>query len=456
MSSTSSMLRVLYFGVGERTKTQVRAFFRDVEEHDCNDVAALQELVKNGEFLAGIHLVAAGTDFKGMGLEEMAQTVHMVFHSVPVFFVAEQASGFDRTLLVKNGFQDVFLLPIDNTELEKTIQRIAGNLDSRIYSPVRLVDIEPGTRLDFQIAVFLPTNNKYIALTHAGDVLDPERAKRLSEHKVKSVYVPVAQLQAFYKYSAKRLSELAGTGAVNLSSMSETERQQKLRTSVRELLTGMVSESYSRHIHQGKKVVDHTRSIVNEYIMLNDPSDWYKRLTEEVGQKGDQYSHAGNVATYAALFSVVLQVAKPEDMAIAGMIHDAGLSLLPAGLQDKKPEQMKPEELALYKTHPQLSIDTIKARKLIVSDNVHKAVLHHHEKWDGSGFPSKATGLRIPREAQVLAMADRFDYLTRVEGKTAPLSPDQAFRQMEWEQIGDPSLIRELRQLYDQAQRAAS
>ena len=446
-----SALRVLYLGVTPKVMTRVRAHFKEVEEITCADRDQFQAVMELGG-AANIHIVMAGPDFADLPIAELGQGLRMAFQDVPIFFACESPRTCDRQELMKNGFMEAFMLPADDQNMAKVLARAASTAEHRVFTPVRLVDIEPGTKLDFSLRVFLPVNNRYILYSAAGDALETERLERLKEYRYSTIYVPVDQIASFYSYSARRLGELHGGRGGNLS---QTQREEKLHDSVRELVTGLLGESYSKHLSEGKKVVEHTRKIVSEFIMLSNPAQWYVRLMNEIGQKRDAYSHAGTVASLAVLFSIALKIGRPEDLAIAGLFHDLGMHSLPDSLQDKREEAMRPEEKAAYQKHPAASLDIVKARRLVVPDSVLKAIAQHHERFNGSGFPEQLSYRRFSPEAQILAMADRFDYLTRTQASVSPLSPDQAFRQMEMEFIADPELIRILRHIFERQKKAA-
>ncbi len=443
-------LKVVYLGVGKEAVETVRKHFKGVEEITCSSKSDLERLLSTGS-LVDIHLVMAGPAFSELPLVELAQSLRMAFQNTPVYFVSEDAKNFERPELMKNGFTEVFLLPLDREQLGKVVAQDAAQAEHRVYSAVRLVDIEPGTRLDFQVDVFLPANNKFITYLGAGDVLEEKRLSRLAEFKHNQIYVPATQINAFHDYSARRLKELGQSNGE-----SATVRQEKLRNSVRELMTGMISDSYSRHLNQGKKVIDHTRQIVRQFILMDEPGEWYKKLNAEMGQKGDDYTHSSSVATFAALFALLLKVCRTDEIAMAALLHDIGMAGLPAKLQTKRPDQMTPEEKAVYQTHPRLTLEVMQARKLAVPDGVLRAVKEHHEKWDGTGFPERLSEKRFSMEGQVLALADRFDYLTRIENSISPMSSDQAVRQLERERIAHQDLMKELRLIFERELRAAS
>ncbi len=94
---------------------------------------------------------------------------------------------------------------------------------------------------------------------------------------------------------------------------------------------------------------------------------------------------------------------------MAGILHDIGK----IGIEDsvlRKPGRLNDEEFEKIKQHPVLGFEILQGirpfRKIL------PAVRHHHESWDGTGYPDGLAGEGIPRDAQVLAVADAFDAMT--------------------------------------------
>jgi len=91
---------------------------------------------------------------------------------------------------------------------------------------------------------------------------------------------------------------------------------------------------------------------------------------------------------------------------MAGILHDIGK----IGVDDsvlRKPGQLTNDEYDQIKQHPVLGHDILKGIKPF--RDILPAVRHHHESWNGSGYPDGLAGDGIPRDAQVLAVADAFD-----------------------------------------------
>jgi HD-GYP domain-containing protein (c-di-GMP phosphodiesterase class II) len=162
-------------------------------------------------------------------------------------------------------------------------------------------------------------------------------------------------------------------------------------------------------------------------------------MLQITGAEGGSYSHAGNVATFGALFSLASGIGKPEDIALAGLLHDLGLADVPAEVQMKSESERTQAEEIEYRKHVDRVMEIIKARKMILPDSVTKAIHQHHERWSGTGYPRGLPGDRITKEAQILALADVFDEMTISREGTARMNPAAAFRKIYDENLNNPS-----------------
>ncbi|MBX9766543.1 MAG: HD domain-containing protein [Bdellovibrionales bacterium] len=128
--------------------------------------------------------------------------------------------------------------------------------------------------------------------------------------------------------------------------------------------------------------------------------------------------------------SMALGIGKPEDLALAGLFHDLGMAMVPAAIQDKSPQEWTPEEKMIYERHPEFSVKLIQDRKIIVSEDVYRIILQHHERSGGRGFPLKISEPKLKLDAQLLAIADEFDKLTQFQEGKATLSPERAIEKI--------------------------
>jgi putative nucleotidyltransferase with HDIG domain len=127
----------------------------------------------------------------------------------------------------------------------------------------------------------------------------------------------------------------------------------------------------------------------------------------------DQYlkGHSARVALYAADTARMLGLAADtvEVVRRGAMLHDLGkLSIMDTIL--RKPERLTSDEFTIIKSHPVVGAKILEPLRFLARETC--AVRHHHEKFDGTGYPDGLRGENIPRVARVVAVADVFDAIT--------------------------------------------
>jgi HD-GYP domain-containing protein (c-di-GMP phosphodiesterase class II) len=137
------------------------------------------------------------------------------------------------------------------------------------------------------------------------------------------------------------------------------------------------------------------------------------------------YAHSHSVRSYAA--SLAKAVGSPADLvsrvSVASMLHDIGkIGTRDSVLASGKAET--PEELGELRSHPRLGA-TIVASVPGLADCA-AAILHHHEHYDGSGYPDGLTGEGIPLEARILGVADAFANMISERGGQPGLPWEEA------------------------------
>ncbi len=95
----------------------------------------------------------------------------------------------------------------------------------------------------------------------------------------------------------------------------------------------------------------------------------------------------------------------------AAPMHDTGKIGIPNAIL-RKPGKLDSEEWETMKTHTRIGHDILSRSDAPVFKMASEIALHHHEKWDGSGYPAGLSGDSIPESARIVALADVFDALT--------------------------------------------
>lgn len=148
-------------------------------------------------------------------------------------------------------------------------------------------------------------------------------------------------------------------------------------------------------------------------------------LTSAIDAKdGYTSGHSNRVAYFSVALAEQLGLSRAEQDTIylAGLLHDIGK----IGINDRvlnKPGKLTEEEFEQIKLHPQLGYDILSGVRQL--GDVLPIVLHHHEDWDGGGYPHGLAGAEIPRMARIVAVADAFDAMSSDRPYRRGLSDDK-------------------------------
>ncbi len=142
----------------------------------------------------------------------------------------------------------------------------------------------------------------------------------------------------------------------------------------------------------------------------------------------DLYGHVHRVADLSCALgrTMGLPEADIEALALVGVLHDVGkVHIDPAILA--KPGPLDELERDHMRRHPELGYAMINER---FDRRVSEAILYHHERYDGGGYPSGLAGLDIPLLSRVVLVADAFDAITNHRSYQPALSVEFAIQEI--------------------------
>jgi putative nucleotidyltransferase with HDIG domain len=166
---------------------------------------------------------------------------------------------------------------------------------------------------------------------------------------------------------------------------------------------------------------------MEKYIELRDAYREMAAALSNAIDARDSYTrgHSERVGEYAGY--IAKEMGMPEDkvdlIRYVGLLHDVGK----VGIRDaimKKPGTYTLEEYEEMKKHSEIGAQMVQGMNFIGKGG--QWILHHHERWDGKGFPSGLKGEEIPLEARIMACADAFDAMTTDRPYKKRLSLEEA------------------------------
>ena len=142
----------------------------------------------------------------------------------------------------------------------------------------------------------------------------------------------------------------------------------------------------------------------------------------------DKYTRGQSIRVAHNAYAMGRAMGLPEnDLAVlhwSGLLHDLGKVWVPVGILNKK-EPLTSQEYDLIKKQ------VVLGHKILTSlspffDSIAEAVRHHHERWDGRGYPDHLAGEDIPLFARILAVANVFEALTSERAYRPAMTPEKA------------------------------
>lgn len=186
------------------------------------------------------------------------------------------------------------------------------------------------------------------------------------------------------------------------------------------ILVEQLNRLYTNQVNQIIESTDLTiEQVVKSFILSIEAKDSYT------------FGHSERVSRYALGLAQLLPQFQDEQrlksLRLSGLLHDIGKINLPESILTKN-TKLTEEEYELVKTHP--IVGNRMVDKISTLGSLKPGVLHHHERWDGKGYPAGLREEEIPLEARILAIADAFDAMTSSRAYREPLSFQDAYKNL--------------------------
>lgn len=241
---------------------------------------------------------------------------------------------------------------------------------------------------------------------------------------------------------------LKQTGSRKVSP-EDIEKLQEIRTKITEVQGKYVdsikksSKAFERLESMPAESVSAIKEVISESVEIIslDPNSAIN-LVLSANSAQTEVAHGISVMTTALVLgrAIGLNSSALEVLATGAMLHDVGKRALPWEILQKKQRNPKDEEV--YKTHCKQGVEIMKNIG-IKTQGIYDAILYHHEKFEGGGYPYGIGGTQIPITARIVAICERFDKLTNMPDPEQSLTPSHALGRMFKSERGffDPSLL---------------
>lgn len=268
---------------------------------------------------------------------------------------------------------------------------------------VRIRDLQTGMRIDQDIQ-----NSWGRSLIVRGSYLDEYQIEALKKLNINGIYIKEGEDDEDLSVSAEPVSAIARN---NIAKYREADPAKvSLSVSVKKRISEGVQHLYSDTNNPHFTLT--TTTITSDLMRAIDDSE---AIAVDISalRTSDEYTfkHSVDVATMSMIIAKNMKMSSQDvyNIGIAGLLHDMGKSKIPLEILNK-PGKLTTEEFSLMKEHSLMGYRIIKEKNEF-NDSICFAVLQHHEKMNGSGYPMGVSSDKIVPYAKILSVVDVYDAL---------------------------------------------
>lgn len=359
---------------------------------------------------------------------EWVQATKMTYPDCNII-VLHSSAPLDFDVVKKNGASEVMHLLFDREFISDMILQLApvemdgDQIPITALMPVDLRDIEPDSNINFNVFVHLPSNHRSVLMRKAGDVLDEARVEKF-KNMHQQMYIRKTEMKAFFEYSRTVMTMR------NLPMpISMTEKFHRSKKAIYEIMAQFLNAS-SNDYSQGKVILEKCNAIIADFEFVADRSQ--EELVAEVCRFTNNirtyYHDCICVSAYGAYFAQLLGLDTNLRMsaALAGLLHNIGMSQMSFPIYDRKVDSLTPDELKDFHLYPERSATMVKAKKVSLTPEISDAIIQHRENCMGTGFPKNLNKDNTSELSKLLSLAYAFHEMTALREGQAALSPFQA------------------------------
>ncbi len=284
-----------------------------------------------------------------------------------------------------------------NTYAEKM-----SNQEKNRFFPISPLVLQTDTSSDFQI--YLYHNYRYVLYTNKRENFTKELKEKLYDNGIDCIYVPHDQKKEYDKYVNENLKTILNNSEIPIKERSKIF----LKTS-----NNLIQEIFEKKLPSGvtQEYLEDIKEVVYDTIEFLDQEEAIKNIGKLISHDYKTYSHCVHVFTYTMALLNKHEFSQKEkvDVGMGALLHDVGKRKIPKRILNK-PGKLEPDEWNLVKQHPVLGMNL--CSNLPLAHMTIKCIMFHHEKYDGSGYPSGLQERNIPLPIRYLTCCDVYDAIT--------------------------------------------
>ena len=271
-------------------------------------------------------------------------------------------------------------------------------------------------------------------IVSSNSCLTRQMISHLVYYKIESIkIIDVEQIPEETKESINKKSEIERTHMVRLLSSREFEIFQKQYVENVAVLEDNFNDIILKNIP-----IDEPKLITDTVELFEQNSTTYSLfgMLHSMKQIDDStYAHCINVSIISRLIGTWVNMTKEDldTLTLAGLLHDIGKCQIPKDIL-LKPGKLTAQEYEFIKKHPEFGYGIVQNQD--IDDRIKKAVLLHHERYDGTGYPYGYSGEQLDDFESIVCIADVYDAMTSARCYRGALCPFDVIANFEQEGLG--------------------
>jgi HD-GYP domain-containing protein (c-di-GMP phosphodiesterase class II) len=223
---------------------------------------------------------------------------------------------------------------------------------------------------------------------------------------------------------------------LNNAELNDRQRKAMAAKAARELLAETLKPAEPEKREEAMaKARDTVRDILDN-VLDNAAAEVRATLTDvwDLTALDPELNHGINVASFAVLFAMAFGRISQDvlgDIALAGLLHDIGLTQIPAHVVQVPWTQQSARERQIYSRHVDEGLRLIDEYAGPLSPRIRPMIQQHHEKFDGTGYPMQLQGFQVNDIAQLVAMADTLESMASGQWDGVASSLIETFNRIE-------------------------
>ncbi|MDC0336209.1 HD domain-containing protein [Pseudodesulfovibrio sp.] len=320
----------------------------------------------------------------------------------------------------------------------------AGNGDTKPKKHGGLFKVSPYMVIPSRVggfSLYLRQDDNYVLYAEKGELFTDEHKDRLGKLGVDHLYVKAEDYRHYASYLHDNLLDLLDDDAIPVKERARAWN---------DATVSLAKNAFDRTLPQSvdKKRFTMIRELINRSLRFLARDDALKELARFINEGSELFNHG--IGVMVLTVSVLNTYVKEDaDLMVAvgmgAMLHDIGKLELPEELFARRTDTLSQAEKDLIKSHPALGVGVCSA--LPLPQETLQCILFHHEREDGTGYPSGAQGGLLPSYVRVLSLCNEYDNLTRgtSKKKRKVLTPFEALTRIKSQRNAhDPEMLKRL------------